>query len=84
MSRPTDPNLKNKSGIYKSRLAANQKYDIEKTESIRVRVPMGTKELIVKHQQEKHAEDPYNQKYKSLNSMIVSLLETELNQKLKD
>jgi len=83
MARFADSNLKTDSGIYKSQIASNRRYELTKTENIRVRVPMGTKDLIINYQKQKHKDDPKNPKYSSLNALIISLLEVELSQKLK-
>lgn len=83
MTRFADSNLKTDSGIYKSQIASNRRYELTKTENIRVRVPIGTKDLIVNYQKQKHKDDPENPKYSSLNALIIFLLEVELGQKLK-
>lgn len=53
---------------------ANKKYESEKTESIRVRVPIGKKELIKECAQKNN---------ESVNSMINRLLDEEIDKVIK-
>ncbi len=52
-----------------SQKKANRKYEIEKTENIRIRVPIGKKELVQKCAKLNH---------ESINGMVNRLLDEEL------
>lgn len=54
---------------------ANRKYEKEKTENIRVRVPLGKKELVERCAATNH---------ESINKMINRLLDIEIDQVLKN
>lgn len=67
-----DDNSKKFNKTIRSRLDANEKYDNEKVDNIRVRVPRGMKEQMKKYIQD-------TKKYTSLNNMIVELIKKEMN-----
>lgn len=64
------------SGTSESQLKANRKYEVEKTDNIRVRVPKGSANIIKDYVAE-------SEKYSSVNEMIIKLIEKEIGKKLK-
>lgn len=71
MPKKADESLKTGSGIYKSKLKANQLYDQNTVDSIRVRVPKGWKEQMQGYVKS-------NDKYSSVNGMICDLIRKEI------
>ena len=67
---------KSVSGTSKSQKDASRKYESEKTDNIRVRVPKGSSKIIKDYVAE-------SSQYRSVNSMIIELLEKEIGKKLK-
>ena len=61
---------KTEKGLYKSKIKASKKYDSEKVDTIRLRVPKGWKEKIESHIQATG--------HKSMNSFICSLIKNEI------
>jgi hypothetical protein len=55
---------------------ANRKYEVEKTDNIRVRVPKGSANIIKDYVAD-------SSKYNSVNGMIIELIEKEIGKKLK-
>ncbi len=70
MPKKADINLKNNSGIYKSKIKASQVYDKNNVDNIRLRVPKGWKEQMQKYVQD-------SGKYNSVNDMICRLIQKE-------
>lgn len=73
MPKKSDDTLKTAGGLYKSRIDASKKYDTEKVDNIRLRVPKGWKELM-----QEHVKDKANS-YTSVNGMICDLIKKELD-----
>lgn len=71
MPKKADANLKNNSGIYKSKIKASLAYDQNNVDNIRLRVPKGWKEQIQKYVQN-------NNNYNSVNDMICKLIQKEI------
>ena len=72
MPKKADDTLKTDSGIYKSQIEASIKYEKEKTDNIRVRVPKGWKEQIERYINKN------NDKYSSINAMVCDLIQREV------
>ena len=64
------------SHIKKRKKRASRKYEQEKTDNIRIRVPKGSSEKIKEYVAD-------SSKYKSVNAMVIDLLEKEMGRKLK-
>lgn len=82
MPKIADPSKKTASGVYKSQLEANLRYEKNNTDNIRVRVPKGANDNIKEYQKKMHELHPESAKYKSVNSMVITLLEEEMGTKL--
>ena len=69
---------------YSSVLEANAKSEANNYDLIRVRVPKGWRDKINEYVSEQHANEvdiaPEDQKYSSLNRMILRLLEAEMGE----
>ena len=63
-------------GTSENQKKASRKYETEKTDNIRVRVPTGAAEIIKNYVSGSN-------KYRSVNAMIIDLLEKEIGEKLK-
>ena len=77
---PKKPNeeLKTDSGIYHSKLRANNKYITEKTEQILLRVPKGTKEIIQNYVNTLPQYEVKGKVQHSVNAWLVDLINKEL------
>jgi hypothetical protein len=70
MPKKADPNKKTESGNYKSQYAQSAKYDSNNVDNIRLRVPKGWGQLMKDYVAS-------NDKYSSVNAMIVELIKKE-------
>lgn len=86
MPRKPNPDLKrvtiNGNEYYKSRYKTSQEYDKNNYDQIKLRVCKGSKKILMEYLEQKKSENSDNPKYKSLNSMIISLLEEEVGKPL--
>ena len=71
MSRQANKDLKTSSGNYKSQYKQSAKYDSDKVDNIRLRVPKGWRDLMQSYV-------AANSKYKSVNHMICELIRQEI------
>jgi hypothetical protein len=92
MPKKADPTLKTESGIYRSQIRQNEKFE-ERFEKIIVRVPEGSRAAITKYVEEKAEAEPENLKYSSyngkayrpsVNALIRSLIEDEMGVNLDE
>lgn len=66
-----------------SQRRATYNYEKNKIDRFNVRVPKGMLQQIQEYQQQKKDDEPQNEKYKSLNAMMISLLEEETGLKIR-
>lgn len=71
MPKKVDESLKTEKGLYKSKIEASKKYDDERVDSVRLRVPKGWKEQMQEYVKA-------SEKYNSVNAMICDLIKQEI------
>ena len=86
MPKVADPKLKNEGGTYFSQLDAIRNYEKrldEKADNVRLRVINGGNQALKKYVELMRSEHPEDERYSSLNTFIISVLEEETGLELK-